>query len=180
VWTGIEYQVIANMIWEGLIAEAFQVAKGARDRYNGVKRNPWNDIECGDNYARAMSSWSVLLALEGFIYDGPRSIIGFTPRYTPDDFRAYFSGAEGWGTFTQKRADRRQTDTLDVKYGRLTVKELVFALPENVPNATSITVSVGGATTKATFAMAGNQLRVTLAEPVTLAEDQKLEAEIAW
>ena len=58
------------MIYEGLIEEGFAIVKGARDRYDGIprppiERNPWNEIECGGHYARAMSSWSLLLALVG-------------------------------------------------------------------------------------------------------------------
>ena len=76
VWTGIEYQVAAHMIYEGMIEEALAIVRGARDRYDGVPRppigrNPWNEIECGGHYARAMSSWSLLLAASGFHCDGP-------------------------------------------------------------------------------------------------------------
>ena len=65
VWTGIEYQVAGHMIYEGMIEEAYAIIKGARDRYDGIPeppigRNPWNEIECGGHYARAMSSWSIL------------------------------------------------------------------------------------------------------------------------
>ena len=80
VWTGIEYQVAAHMIYEGLVEEGFAIVKGARDRYDGIprppiQRNPWNEIECGGHYARAMSSWSLLLALSGWEYDGPRQAL---------------------------------------------------------------------------------------------------------
>jgi uncharacterized protein (DUF608 family) len=73
VWTGIEYQVAAHMIYEGMIEEGLAIIKGARDRYDGIgrppiPRNPWNEIECGGHYARAMSSWSILLALSGYEY----------------------------------------------------------------------------------------------------------------
>ncbi|MEM2885694.1 MAG: GH116 family glycosyl hydrolase, partial [Thermoproteota archaeon] len=61
VWTGIEYQVASHMIYEGMVEEALTMVKAARDRYDGEKRNPWNEVECGDHYARAMSSWALLL-----------------------------------------------------------------------------------------------------------------------
>ncbi len=80
VWTGIEYQVAAHLIYEGLVDEGLAIVKSVRDRYDGVKRNPWDEVECGHHYARAMSSWSLLLALSGFAYDGPAQAMGFAPR----------------------------------------------------------------------------------------------------
>jgi len=63
VWTGIEYQVAAHLVYEGHVAEGLAVVRGVRDRYDGRRRNPWNEVECGSHYARALASWSVLLAL---------------------------------------------------------------------------------------------------------------------
>ena len=108
VWTGIEYQVAAHMIYEGMIEEAYAIVKGARDRYDGIPRppigrNPWNEIECGGHYARAMSSWSLLLAASGYEYDGTAKNLRFTPRVTPENFKAFFSGPEGWGSLRQVR-----------------------------------------------------------------------------
>src|SRR4029453_7150349 len=57
VWTGIEYQVAAHLIYEGLIVEGLAITKAVRDRYDGQRRNPWNEVECGNHYARALSSW---------------------------------------------------------------------------------------------------------------------------
>src|SRR5262249_9194722 len=61
VWTGYEYQVAAHMIWEGLVEEGLAITRMAHDRYHAAKRNPWNEIECGDHYARAMSAFGVFL-----------------------------------------------------------------------------------------------------------------------
>ena len=47
VWTGIEFQVAAHMIYEGLVEEGLAIVKGIADRYDGVRRNPWNEVECG-------------------------------------------------------------------------------------------------------------------------------------
>ena len=115
VWTGIEYQVAAHMIYEGMIEEALAIVKGARDRYDGVPRppiarNPWNEIECGGHYARAMSSWSLLLAASGYEYDGPARSLRFTPRLTPANFKSFFSGPEGWGSLRQVRDGRHAAE----------------------------------------------------------------------
>ena len=60
VWTGQEYQVAANMIYDGMTEEGLSIVKGLDERYSPAKHNPWNEIECGDHYARAMASWTVL------------------------------------------------------------------------------------------------------------------------
>ena len=65
VWTGTEYQVAAHCLYEGMTDEAWQVLRGVWGRYDGRRRNPYNEIECGDHYARAMAGWSVLQALSG-------------------------------------------------------------------------------------------------------------------
>ena len=46
-------------------------SQSARRRYDGERRNPWNEPECGHHYARAMSSWSGMAVLSAFRYDGP-------------------------------------------------------------------------------------------------------------
>ena len=68
VWTGIEFQVAAHMMYEGLLEEGLAIVKGVADRYDGLRRNPWNEVECGSHYARALASWSVLTALSGYGY----------------------------------------------------------------------------------------------------------------
>lgn len=69
VWTGSEYQVAAHCLWEGLEAEGQAILDGLWARYDGRRRNPYNEIECGDHYARAMAGWSVVDALAGVTYD---------------------------------------------------------------------------------------------------------------
>jgi len=68
VWTGIEYQVAAHLIYRGLLDEGLAIVKAISDRYDGVRRNPWDQIEWGHHYTRAMASYSVFLALTGFRY----------------------------------------------------------------------------------------------------------------
>ncbi len=133
VWTGIEYQVAAHMIYEGLLEEGFTLVKAARDRYDGIPRppitrNPWNEQECGGHYVRAMSSWSLLLALSGFECDGPAGVLRFSPRYRPHDFRSFFIGPQGWGSFAQKLENGIQEVTLTVKSGSLFIKTIDLAV----------------------------------------------------
>ena len=60
--TGFEYVVAANLVQRGRFAEAEKVVKDIRDRYDGRKRNPFDEAECGHHYARALVAWSVLKA----------------------------------------------------------------------------------------------------------------------
>ncbi len=85
---GFEYQVAGHMIWEGMVQEGLAVTRAIHDRYHASRRNPWNEVECGDHYARSMASYGVFLAACGFEYHGPKGHLGFAPRLAPDDFRA--------------------------------------------------------------------------------------------
>ena len=102
VWTGIEYHVASHLIYEGLLDEGLSVVKGVRDRYDGLRRNPWDEVECGHHYARAMSSWGLLTALSGYAYSGVEQRLEFAPKIHPEDFRTFWSAGSGWGKFSQK------------------------------------------------------------------------------
>ena len=96
--TGFEYAFAGLLISEGFIEEGLQAVHAIRNRYDGEKRNPWNEIECGNNYARAMASFAMLPIFSGFTFDLPRKTIGFAP-ITDGDFRALWSLGTGWGNF---------------------------------------------------------------------------------
>ena len=96
VWTGIEYQVAAHLIYEGLVDEGLAVVTAVRDRHDGIKRNPWNEVECGNHYARSLASWGVLLALGGQHYDARLGELSFAPAQ-PGPVRAFFSTGSAWG-----------------------------------------------------------------------------------
>lgn len=119
--SGFEYAVSSHMIQEGLVEYGLDIVKAVRDRYDGEKRNPWNEIECGSNYARSMASYALLLALSGFEYDSVIGCIGFNPRiYENGRFRCFWSLGSGWGIFEIHGSQI----LIQVKYGRLNVKIL--------------------------------------------------------
>ena len=78
--------------------EGFRVVKAVRDRFDGEKRNLWNEFECGSNYARSMASYALIPILSGFEFDMPHHHIGFNP-YKTNDFRCIWSFADAWGNF---------------------------------------------------------------------------------
>lgn len=129
VWTGVEYQVATNMIYDGMMDEALSIIKGVDDRYNPEKHNPWNEIECGDHYARAMASWGVLLALQNYDYNGPEATLAFAPQLKPQAFESFFTTAKGWGNLSQQITAGLQKDRLQLKYGDLHLKQFTATLP---------------------------------------------------
>ena len=98
VWTGSEYQVAAHCRREGLYREGRAVLDAVWARYDGRRRNPFNEIECGDHYARSLAGWSVLPALAGFTHDGPAGAFSFCQPDTSVPFLA----SSGWGLWSQE------------------------------------------------------------------------------
>ncbi len=133
VWTGFEYQVASHLLREGMIDEGFALVRGIHDRYDGAKHNPWNEIEGGDHYGRAMASWGCLLGITGYEYNGPSQELAYAPRYQADDYKAFFTSAEGWGSLVQVRDNASQTNRIEVKWGKLPLKTLRVQPPAGKP-----------------------------------------------
>ncbi|HZY77911.1 MAG TPA: GH116 family glycosyl-hydrolase [Cyclobacteriaceae bacterium] len=120
--SGFEHQVASHMMAEGMIEESLILTRAIHDRYSAKKRNPFNEVECSDHYARAMASYGTFVTACGFTYHGPKQEIGFAPKLMADNFRAAFVTAEGWGTYSQVRKGKKLECTIDVKSGKLAVK----------------------------------------------------------
>ena len=129
VWTGIEYAVAALLIYTGYIKEGLLVTKAARDRHDGTRRNPWDEYECGHHYARAMSSYSLLLALSGFQYSAPEAHIIFNPKLNAKKFQTFFSVASGWGTYRQTIHDKTLTIKIKITEGELCLNGVSVVSP---------------------------------------------------
>ncbi|MDD5706725.1 MAG: GH116 family glycosyl hydrolase, partial [Kiritimatiellae bacterium] len=161
-WPGVEYAVAASMVYEGLIEDARQVVKAVRGRYAGDKENPFSEPESGGFYVRSMSSWGLLIAAQGLILDGPAGVLGFKPRWQKENHRSFFTAPEGWGLFVQKCDAREQSERIELRYGRLRLKELVFEVP-NLAAAPAVTVSLDGRRVRACATAKGDELRIVLA-----------------
>jgi non-lysosomal glucosylceramidase len=95
---GMEYALGQTLVQYGMFEDAIETFAAVRDRYDGRRRNPWSEMECGSNYARSLSSWGIIPACSGFSFDLTRSSIGFAPRTAAaGEFRAPFSLGEAWG-----------------------------------------------------------------------------------
>ncbi|MBR4223108.1 MAG: hypothetical protein IKR81_18260 [Victivallales bacterium] len=98
VMTGFEWAFGVHLALRGKLREAEAVASAIRGRYDGKKRNPWNEIECGNNYARALASYAMLQAFSGFRYDMSKKMIGFKPQGS-GEFRCFWALGSAWGVF---------------------------------------------------------------------------------
>lgn len=121
VMCGFEYAAAGNMLQCGMEQEAVDIVDGIRERYDGVRRNPFAEIECGASYSRSMASYALLLIYSGFRYDMTKGMIGFKP------FRSgrYFWSVDGaWGTVVCEDGCM----TVDVLYGSISLKALESSL----------------------------------------------------
>ena len=122
VMTGFEYCAATHMLCEGLVDEGLQAIAAIRARYDGQRRNPFNEAECGHHYARAMAAWTAVLALTGFHYDGTNGSMTFKG----SEGSWFWSTGYAWGT-----CDIRSTATgvrvkLVVLYGDLYLARVIL------------------------------------------------------
>ena len=100
---GFEYMFGGLLISEGFIDEGLSIVKSVRDRYDGRKRNPWNEVECGSNYARSMAAYALVPILSGMTFDMTTYTLGFDPKIpidtkvSTDTFKSIFSLDCAWG-----------------------------------------------------------------------------------
>lgn len=125
---GFEYQAAIHMIQEGFEDKGMECIKAIRDRYDGEKRNPWNEYECGSNYARSMASYALILTYSGFSYDMGEKQIGFAPLH-PENFISFWSLDSGWGrvVYGKERIE------IQILYGKLTLRCLNLEYQEKTP-----------------------------------------------
>lgn len=121
---GFEYSFGGALYQNGLLEEGTRVFKAVRDHYDGEKRNPWNEIECGSNYARSMAAWGAVPTLSGFSYDAHAGHIGFAPTVRDGDaFSCFFSCGDAWGV---ARLDDGSF-SIEVRHGRLELSSVSLA-----------------------------------------------------
>ncbi len=117
---GFEYQLGGMLVSEGFVEEGLRVVRGVRDRYDGKKRNPYNEFECGSNYARSMASFALLPIFSGFCFDMPHGCIGFDPIQKTESFSFLWSLDCGYGVFER----RDNLLSLSVTEGSLPISRL--------------------------------------------------------
>ena len=125
--TGFEYTAAVLMMNWGMVDEGLECVHNIRDRYDGEKRNPWDEAECGHHYARAMSAWSAVLALSGFSYDGASASVVAVPLLAKDNFQCFWSTGTGWGTYSLRREGGSVSFAIKVLAGTLTCRSCEIA-----------------------------------------------------
>jgi uncharacterized protein (DUF608 family) len=118
VMSGFEYTAAVGMLYEGMEEEGLQVIRNIRARYDGSKRSPFNEAECGHHYARAMASWASVLALTGFQY----SALDKTIKFKNQVGKWFWSNGYAWGTCEISE----DFIMLTVKKGTLSVRQVLL------------------------------------------------------
>ncbi len=148
VMTGFEYTAAAHMLYEGQIDSGLRAIGAIRARYDGRRRSPFDEAECGHHYARAMASWAAVLALSGFRYSGVAQAIEFGAAERP--CQVFWSNGYAWGLCVQTPTAGDMTVDLTVLHGTLTLRRLsiagagaiAFASPRRIGPGEQITVRV--------------------------------------
>ncbi len=178
IWTGIEYQVAGHMAWEGMITEALAICRAVHERYHPAKHNPWNEIECGDHYARGMASWGVLTALVGIRVPRSEATHRLRAASAPAGIsqRLHRRTRRG-GTSTSNGPADAQTNRIEVQWGELPLTTLAFELPAG-RKLRECRVTIGQQQVTSTTDQTGNRVVITLAEPCRISRGGSIVVEL--
>jgi uncharacterized protein (DUF608 family) len=178
VMTGFEYQLAAHMIYEGMLTEGLTVVESIRRRYDGERRNPWNEAECGHHYARAMASWGCFLALSGFRYSALERELTLMPRTRRQAFRCFWSVPSAWGSFTHTLKPQSQRVEVQVAEGSISVQRLaVNGLTKGPFN--QVSARLGTDVLKADLKQEAQRRVVTLEREVAVTPGHSLEVALS-
>ena len=119
VMTGFEWVAAVGMLYEGMVDEGLACIEAIRNRYDGNRRNPYNEAECGHHYARAMAAWSAALALTGFHYSAVTQSITFACPEKPVIW--FWASGYAWGTCA---IDPQGAVKLSVLTGKLALESI--------------------------------------------------------
>ena len=122
VMTGFEYTAAVGMIYEGQTEAGLECIGDIRARYDGAKRSPFDEAECGHHYARAMASWAAVLALSGFHYSAVEKRMEFAAKAG----RCFWSTGYAWGTVQIQAAGGAWQAALRVHGGTLALEQVVL------------------------------------------------------
>jgi hypothetical protein len=177
--SGFEHSAAALMVSlakdesDPLLTQGLTVCRAVHDRYDAPRRNPYNEVECSDHYARAMSSYGVFIAATGFHCHAPTGLLRFEPKIGAKDFAGPFIGAGAWGHFSQKHATTGLSAKLEVRFGSLRLARLELTPPAGKAATTSVTLA--GKAVPHRVETHDGRLAIMLAQPLMLTPGQALE-----
>jgi len=136
VMTGFEYTAAIGMLYEGMEEEGLGTIQNIRNRYDGQRRNPFDEAECGHHYARAMASWAGILAESGFLYSGVSRSVKFTDK--PGEY--FWSNGNAWGTCSVVKDGADYSVNLKVLHGKVALEsfQLGSYKPQSFKNTRTI------------------------------------------
>ncbi len=141
-WTGLEYTAASGMIYEGINDIAINVMNDVRARYDGKKRNPFNEAECGNHYARAMAAWSTMLAFSQFNYSAVEAHLTITSK--PGTY--FWSNGYAWGDIVVRdggAGPRKLKAEINVHFGALRLQNVTLKQAGDKKFKQAITVGEG-------------------------------------
>ncbi len=175
IMSGFEHQLAAHMISqedEAFMTKGLAIMRTIHDRYAPEKRNPYNEVEYSDFYARAMASYGSFLEVCGYHYNGPKKEISFAPLISQNNFKTAYTAAEGWGTYTQVIEPNKFTASIALKWGKLSLQTLNLKVGE--VELAKIVVTHNNKILDAKLTEKNGLIQITLTEPVNLVAGQQL------
>ncbi len=121
-----------------------------------------------------MASYGVFLSICGFTSHCPKGELEFSPKLTPENFKAAFTAAAGWGSYSQRFEGGKGKSELEVKWGEVNLQQLAIGLPENVVPAQA-TVLFESRKLPASLRLQNRKAFIKLDEPIKIREGQKIE-----
>jgi uncharacterized protein (DUF608 family) len=168
-FTGSEYGAAALMLFHGMAKEGVECITSIRARYDGEKRNPWDEAECGHHYARAMAAWSGILALSGFHYDGRTAAVTVLPRFNAANFRSFWSAGTGWGAFSIVNSGLR----VEVLKGKLACRSVEFRVSGSKASA-----KLGSRSLAPNVSVRNGIARIEFDDAHTIGEGEELKVDL--
>jgi non-lysosomal glucosylceramidase len=171
-WTGIEYLYGTQLLYAGMLHEGVRAFEDVRRRFDGERRNPWDEPECGHHYARAMSAWSGIVAASGFAYRGPQHSVSAIPRIRSASFSSFWSTGTAWGVFSHSVRNGRTQFSLSVLYGKLPCRKVELA--GQFPAGAKSSASVGHRALAHKLSAADRRLSFVFSDLLELGEGDRL------
>ncbi|MHA1688682.1 MAG: GH116 family glycosyl hydrolase, partial [Promethearchaeota archaeon] len=183
VWTGIEYEIASLCFHENYINEGLEILQAVRARYDGSHRNPWNEVECGDHYVRAMSSWTLLPALTGMNYLIKQKQFQLGPKLNREHFSTFFITGTAWGQVMQQIKEDIITIELSVSHGDLELKsfylkEIKEIFPINCKILLKERTKEKTCSIEGVLSTRNSNIEITFKKIITISENELLFIEI--